>query len=158
MDLSELPSIRTRVCGLLQEGNALLLLKHVGIGRAGYIWSPPGGGVGFDETVGEALQREFVEEVNLKVDVGEFLFVNDFRDERFHAVELFFKVRRVKGSMQLGHDPEMKGNEQILKEARYIRWPEIDEIPMDYKHNAFRFCETPEEIMSLRGFHIFHDI
>ena len=62
---------RVRVCGLLVKDDRLLLLKHIGLGPNGFIWSPPGGGVKFEETVKEALNREFIEEVNLEIEVQE---------------------------------------------------------------------------------------
>lgn len=149
---------RVRVCGLLEEKNRLLLLKHVGLGLKEYIWSPPGGGVEFKESAEEALIREFKEEVNLDIKVVQFLFVNEYRDHRFHAIELFFEVSRLSGDMKLGTDPEMKQDEQILREAKFLSWEEIEHYPAELKHNAFRYCKHPSDIMNLKDFYYFSNI
>ncbi len=148
---------RTRVCGLLVKDESLLLLKHTGLGPNGFIWSPPGGGVEFGETVEEALVREFMEETSIEVEIAEFLFVNEYIDKRFHAVELFFSVLYKSGHLKLGLDPEMRPGEQILNEAKFHSWEEIENIPAYNIHNAFRFCDNPIDIVNLKGFYKFHN-
>ena len=82
--------VRVRVCGILVEGSKMLLLKHEGVGSSGFIWSPPGGGLEFDQNAHSTLVKEFKEETDLTIEVGDFLFVNEYKDDRFHAIELFF--------------------------------------------------------------------
>ena len=69
--------VRVRVCGILHENGKILLLKHESIGPAGYLWSPPGGGVEFGESLVETLEKEFLEETNLSIKVGNYLFTNE---------------------------------------------------------------------------------
>ena len=66
--------VRPRVCGILIENNSILLVKHEGLGSAGTLWIPPGGGIEFGETAQEALKREFQEEVDLQIESTKFLF------------------------------------------------------------------------------------
>ncbi len=149
-------STRVRVCGLLIRDNALLLVKHLGLGPKGYAWLPPGGGVEFEESVEEGLIREFREETHLTVSVGEFLFVNEYRDQNFHSVELFFKVNYVSGDLQKGSDPEY--DQQIISEVAFLPWQTITDIDPRRKHNIFSKCPRSYEILSLRGFYEFANI
>lgn len=52
----------------------------------------PGGGVGYRETVGDALRREVLEETGFEIEVGEPLFINDTIDPHGprHVVNLTF--------------------------------------------------------------------
>ncbi len=149
---------RARVCGLLIKDNSILLLKHEGLGPEGFIWSPPGGGIEFDETAEEALIREFKEEVSLEIEVDDFLFVNEYFDKRLHAIELFFSVTYVSGVMKLGSDPEYSEENQIITEAKFLPYDKLDIMTPSHKHNAFRFCRNSQGIINLRGFYNFRNI
>ena len=61
--------VRVRACGILKNEQGILLLKHLGIGPAEFLWAPPGGGVKFGDTLEETVQREFLEETGLTVSV-----------------------------------------------------------------------------------------
>lgn len=148
--------VRVRVMGLLVIDDRLLMVKHKNIQKDSPFWSPPGGGVNFSENASEALIREFREETNITVTISKFLFVNHFRNKHFNALELFFAVEKTSGELDTGIDPEFK--EQIISEAKYLKWKEIDLIPENEKHNAFRYCENPQEITELSGFYEFQDI
>lgn len=62
---------RTGVYGLVQKEEKLLLVKQQRGPHAGK-WDLPGGKIELEETVEEALQREFVEEVGLSFDSMKF--------------------------------------------------------------------------------------
>lgn len=100
--------VRVRACGILIKEDAVLLLKHEGVGKEGYLWSPPGGGVEFGETIEKTLIREFKEECNITIDVGDFLCFNEFIEPPLHAIELFFSVYYNKDVLKVGNDPEIK--------------------------------------------------
>ncbi|SNT24381.1 8-oxo-dGTP diphosphatase [Ekhidna lutea] len=143
--------VRVRVCGLLKENEEILLLKHDQIGPAGYLWSPPGGGVSFGASVEETLKQEFLEETNLEVAVGDYLFTNEFISEKHHAIELFFTVERISGNLQLGKDPELADDEQILSEIRFFSPEELNNLPELTIHNAFLAAGARDKITDLRG-------
>ncbi|MEP1032759.1 NUDIX hydrolase [Ekhidna sp.] len=147
--------VRVRVCGILQEEDKILLLKHDNLGPAGYLWSPPGGGVEFGESLHDALKKEFLEETNLKIDIGEYLFANEFIKEPYHAIELFFKVKLISGTLELGSDPELAENQQILIEARFFSPDEIDDLPANAIHNVFNTAGARHKITDLRGLFTF---
>ena len=143
--------LRVRVVGILQKDNKILLLKHEPLGPAKYLWLPPGGGVEFGQSLEETLKKEFLEETNLKIDVGNYLFTNEFIDKNHHAIELFFRVYLVSGELKLGSDPELITEDQILKEARFFNYQELNEIPENAIHNAFITAKTRDKIADLRG-------
>ncbi|WP_420318276.1 NUDIX domain-containing protein [Ekhidna sp.] len=143
--------VRVRVCGILEEDNQILLLKHDKIGPAGYLWSPPGGGVEFGESHEEALKKEFKEETNLVVEIVKFLFTNEFISEKHHAIELFFLVKRISGDLMLGNDPELGPEQQILSDARFFSYDELKTLPKNAIHNAFNTVYERDKITELRG-------
>ncbi|GAB4244706.1 MAG: hypothetical protein Tsb0034_23000 [Ekhidna sp.] len=147
--------VRVRACGLLIEKGKVLLLKHDTIGPEGYLWSPPGGGVAFGEQAVDALKKEFLEETNLKVEVGRYLFANEFIDHRHHAIELFFEVRRVSGNLKLGIDPELSTEKQILTDARFFSFDKLKTLPKNALHNIFSLAEPMDKIIELRGLYTF---
>ncbi len=150
--------VRVRVCGILVEDSKILLLKHEGVGSAGFIWSPPGGGLEFDQNAHSTLVKEFKEETDLTIEVGEFLFVNEYQDDRFHAVELFFLVKKIEGNEKLGFDPEVPKNEQILTEMRWIDFEELKKMPKVNLHNIFSELDHPSMIVESSGFYKFGSI
>ena len=143
--------VRVRVCGILKENDKILLLKHESIGPKGYLWSPPGGGVQFGESLEERLVQEFKEETNLVVEVGSYLFTNEFIGDRHHAIEVFFEVSRKSGDLKLGMDPELETSQQILSEANFFSPEELKNLPENTLHKAFYAPSSPDKITDLRG-------
>lgn len=148
--------VRIRVCGVLIEKEAVLLLKHDGLGVGGFIWSFPGGGLEFDEDMHECLKREFMEETGLIITVGQFLFINEYKADGLHAVELFFEVTRNGGSLKLGSDPEM--DNQILSEIGFFTSDELSQIDDSNKHNIFSEIDRLDHMTKLSGYYKFDQL
>ncbi|ELR71828.1 NUDIX hydrolase family protein [Fulvivirga imtechensis AK7] len=144
--------IRIRTSGIAVRDNAILLVKHEGVGSKNILWAPPGGGVEPGELSQEALRREFFEETGLKVEVRDFLFVNEFIEKPLHAVELFFKVKIVDGCPQLGTDPEMAPGKQILKEIKFVTFRELAVMDNEILHNALHHVNGPESLLNMSGY------
>lgn len=66
-----------RVYGILITEDQKVLVSDEFI-RGNYYTKFPGGGMEFGEGTRECLEREFMEEMNLKVKVGEHLYTTDF--------------------------------------------------------------------------------
>lgn len=66
-----------RVYGILIDDQERLLVSDEFI-RGAYITKLPGGGLEIGEGTREGLAREFMEEANLKVTVGEHFYTTDF--------------------------------------------------------------------------------
>jgi len=108
-------NLRIRVAGfLLNEKNELLLVKHQKHGRE--YWLLPGGGVEYGETLKQALEREIVEEVGLKVKVQNMVLVHDSihpGGDR-HIVNIYFKIKAKKVKKITAN------SDNILKEAGFF--------------------------------------
>ncbi len=143
--------IRVRVMGLLVEDNQILLVKHKKLRPTGNLWIPPGGGLEKGESLEEALQREFKEEVNLEIQVYNFLFADEFRSSKLHALELFYKVKRKSGHIKIGADPEMGTGHQIISEVKLWRYEDIKrENPLEF-HQIFQESNSIADLIALRG-------
>ena len=66
-----------RVYGLLINDRRQVLVSDEFI-RGGYYTKFPGGGLEFGEGTRDCLKREFKEEMNLEVEVGDHLYTTDF--------------------------------------------------------------------------------
>ena len=106
----------------------------------------------FGETAPDALIREFDEETGLTIEIGELLFVNEFRQPPLHAVELFFVVNVTGGTLRQGTDPEMADGEQIIDDVRLMSFSEINRCPPNDVHALFRHCTSLDDVFRLRGY------
>lgn len=107
---------RIGVYGLLVEGNKILVQTHPYTKKFGL----PGGAVDMGETLEDALKREFTEETNLNIkvgnifDVSEQFFTNPNFDEDAHSFFLFYRVEKISGKLTAN------GNGDDVLEARFI--------------------------------------
>ncbi|MFB9864953.1 NUDIX hydrolase [Rufibacter immobilis] len=125
---------RTRVCGLLVQEDKLLLARHKAAFGDGYFWVPPGGGLDYGEKVKDCLRREFLEETGLEVEVGRFLYLNEFLRPPLHAIELFFEVKLVRGNLALGTDPELAPHAQLLEEVQFLSIRDLYQLKREELH------------------------
>jgi 8-oxo-dGTP diphosphatase len=143
--------VRVRACGICCIGDQLLMINHTGLTK-GSFWAPPGGGVDFGISAEETLVRELREETGLEVEPDLFLFATERVRLPLHAVELFFSVQLVGGTLRVGHDPEMGSADQIIKEVRFMTFEEIDGLPSEEKHGAFGLVPGSGRIRELNGY------
>jgi len=143
--------VRVRACGLLDQDGSILLIKHNSIGLKGHLWSPPGGGVDFGESADETLKREFLEETGLNIEVLDFLFVFELINSKHHAVELFYRVKKLDGELKLGADPEFEASNQIMEEISFLSYDEISRMDSNVLHGIFSKVKEPEMVFGLSG-------
>ena len=72
-----MPLFNVRVYGVLLDAQNRLLVSDEFI-RGHYFTKLPGGGLEFGEGTRECLQREFLEETGLNVEIGDHLYTTDF--------------------------------------------------------------------------------
>lgn len=149
--------LRVRVCGVCFSGNDLLLVRHRGLGEQGYLYTPPGGGMHYGERAEDALVREIREETGLHVTVSEFLFIYEYRVLPLHALELFFAVDSVGGTLTTGTDPELSDEEQLIEEVSFMTPEAIDRERGGQMHDVVNRCQHPKELLSWRGYFEFEN-
>jgi|SRR5688572_31791744 len=140
--------LRVRVCGLCWDGDRILLVNHSLVSGSN-LWLPPGGGLEYGETVEKALKREFSEETGLEVGQLNFAFGCEFVKKPLHALELFFNVVKIGGTLKTGYDPEL----QIIQDVRFFSESEVCELSKNELHGIFRVAGTPNELRKLSGFY-----
>lgn len=112
--------VRVRANGVMVQVSSVLLVQIISPATNEPVWMPPGGGLEFGESLHECLCREFHEETGLDVEAGEFLFLNEFIEESFHAVELYFKVTQSGGKLKIGSDPEHDVDSQVIRDVKWV--------------------------------------
>lgn len=121
---------RPSVYGILIEKGEVLLSKQ----WDGYDW--PGGGVELDETMNEALRREFFEETGLEIKVGDVVhaessyYVSNHskaRPTRFYNCQLlYFLVSRLGGELSIKNIDESE--QEYIDMPRWIEAEKIGEL------------------------------
>ncbi|MCS6820282.1 MAG: NUDIX hydrolase [Microscillaceae bacterium] len=145
-------TLRLRVSGICIQNEKILLIKHQYLGKGNYLWSPPGGGMYFGETAHQTLKREFAEETGLIIEVGKLLFVNEFLDPPLHAIELFFEVSIIGGTLKQGFDPELTSRNQIIQEVRFLSVTELQAEPQECLHSLLRNCTQVNDVLQKNGY------
>lgn len=120
--------VRLRSCGLLVENEKLLLVEVLSPVTNNWTWIAPGGGVEFGESLEETVKREFLEETGLSVTVRYQAHIHQIIEPPIHAVEFYYFVSREDGKPALGMDPELKEEEQILRDIGYFSREEIQHM------------------------------
>lgn len=81
-----------RVYGILINEQKQVLVSDEFI-RGAYITKFPGGGLEFGEGTRDCLQREFMEEMNLKVKVGNHIYTTDYyQQSSFNAAHQIISI------------------------------------------------------------------
>jgi ADP-ribose pyrophosphatase YjhB (NUDIX family) len=137
-----------RVYGILINENQEVLVADELI-RGQYFTKFPGGGLEYGEGTRACLEREFMEEMNLKVEVREHLYTTDiFMESAFHPghqiISIYYTVRPLEEIRSRISDKPFDFDEAQLaayeesKEIetfRFIKWQDLNEemvsLPLD---------------------------
>lgn len=140
--------ITLRVYGILLNEKKQVLVSDEFI-RGDYFTKFPGGGLEFGEGTRDCLKREFMEEVNLKVDVGAHLYTTDFyQPSAFRAgqqilsvyywVKALEEIRKPLRTTVHHFDEEQMAlyrETQAIESFRFVDWNEFSEesvtLPID---------------------------
>ncbi len=143
--------VRIRVSGLCWNEDHLLVVNHSGLSHEKF-WAPPGGGIDFGITAEEALITEFLEETGLEVQIGTFQFVCEYIEHPLHAVELFFQVKLMGGTLKVGFDPEMQPDEQIIRDVEFYPYSSIQKLKRHEKHGIFTLYPDEKSLKNASGY------
>lgn len=88
------------VAAVIKKGNKIFATQR-GYGDLKGGWEFPGGKIESGETPQQALVREIREELNTKIEVGEFIETVDFDYETFHLTMHCFICEVLEGELEL---------------------------------------------------------
>ena len=122
--------LRVRSCAIIIQDQRLLLVNQKAPTRTEPIWLPPGGGVHAGESAEIAVKRELKEELNIEIDTERLLFVHEFIEAPYHAVEFYFKAEIQSGEIKLGMDPELTNENQQLIRFDFVCFNKLKNLPV----------------------------
>ena len=106
------------IAGIIKKDNKFLLGKRKPGGSIGGKWEFPGGKVEKNETLEQALIREFKEELDCKITINSFITTEEFQSSDHHFILNAFYIDL--------NDSEIKHNEH--EEFRWFTLEEIYEL------------------------------
>jgi len=146
-----------RVYGLLIHNSRLLILEEPFMGEI--VKKFPGGGLEFGEGTRDCLKREFREELNLDVRVGEHFYTQDFflqsgLDPKEQILMIYYRV-------ELTDISQLHIKETIIKELIWIDLNQLSEddlsLPTDKKVVGMLLDKIEIEKIGREGNPRFHD-
>ena len=119
--------MKNRVRAIIIQESKVLLIKRVKPEMV--YWVIPGGGTQENETMETALQRECLEELGLKIKVGELVFeMNSEKEETIGQREFFYLCTIIGGVLGSGSGPEYKQDTNYVGQY-VIEWIDIKNLP-----------------------------
>lgn len=108
---------------IIIEDDRVLLVKQRHEGRD--IWMLPGGTVDENEDSRQAAKREVKEETGLEVEIGKLIWHIEEVSARGQRFVNFFLAKKTGGELIVGKDPEMREEEQVIEEVRFVSKEEM---------------------------------
>lgn len=108
---------RVAVLGVVVHDGKLLCVKHKSYNkpRTEDFWCIPGGGVDDNEALQDALNREMIEEIGIKPDIGGLLYIQQFKDSGREHLEFFFHITNPKDYLNIDLSKSTHGEVEIAK-------------------------------------------
>ncbi len=106
----------------------------------------------FGEGLKQALEREVFEETGVLAKTERFLFMSEYIQKPFHAVEVFFLMEPKSFEIKRGSDPEVGEKFEAIGEVKWLDFDEIENISTGSKHGIFKLADSLEGLLKLEGF------
>ena len=116
---------------VIKNGKVLTLERNK---ESDHFWCFPGGGVEEGESEQEALKRECLEEVNVRVKVGKKIYYQDFEGYGIN----FYLCEIVSGKVGKGNGPEYQNGSDYSGTHQPIWLPVKDLEKYDLRPNELR--------------------
>ncbi len=123
------------VAAIIRDGNMVFATQR-GYGAYKDYWEFPGGKIELDESPEEALRREIKEELDTKIQVGEYLTTIEYDYPAFHLSMRCYWATVLEGSLVLKEHEAAKWLEE--KELDTINWLPADKAIIEMIKNHFR--------------------
>ena len=95
--MNKFKEIRPIVLGVAIKDNKLLVGEGFDKVKNQTFYRPLGGGIEFLEKSDEALKREFLEEINISIDIGKFLGLSEniftYQGKNAHEMILYYTIK-----------------------------------------------------------------
>lgn len=123
----KLNNFNVRVYGLLVQNDQVLITDEIRLETR--MTKFPGGGLEFGEGLAEGLKREFKEELNIEVEVGELFYINEFLQassfrENDQLLCVYYFVKHKSGEFKTVLEPFLFETE----EPQCFRWVKLTDI------------------------------
>ena len=123
--MNKFKEIRPIVLGILVRDNKLLITSGYDSKKNNTFYRCLGGGIEFQETSTEALKREFKEELNIDIKVGEFCGVYEnifiYEGNPAHEIVFLYKITI--------DDKDYKEEYKVIDEDNtYATWVDINDF------------------------------
>lgn len=129
---------------MIVQNSSILLAKINSPTRSKPIWMPPGGGVEPGESLEQTLIREIKEETDLQINKKQLLWIYEFIEKPYHAIEFYFRCDVIGGELKKGFDPELESDQQMLLDLSFIPMRETEELAIEPEFIK-EFCENGGE-------------
>jgi len=105
--------MRERVRAIIFSGDDLVLIKRIRSGREPY-WTFPGGVVNKSENHAQALERECMEELGMKIKVGALFWEGDLDIYKEKQKQYYYLCEIISGQIGTGQGPEFAPDKDIV--------------------------------------------
>jgi ADP-ribose pyrophosphatase YjhB (NUDIX family) len=89
-------------------------------------WNTPGGGLDLNESLETGLQREMLEETGVAAEVGNLLYIQQFRHNNRQYLDFFFHIKNSKDYVRIKLDETTHGQAEIDE----IAFVDVKELPV----------------------------